>query len=592
VSVVLVWKPADPEAPELGPARVAERLGALFAPLFEEPPPARTLAAGGAHVARLDLPLRGFSPASCEEGRDRWALAIDFPLGALALATPPGADAAEGPLLRAARALEADPLATLERLAPPFSLLWSGPNGDTLSLQNDALGMAQLFEVETPRLWAATNRLAALAALGVPLEPVPEEWALWATFDWFPLAASGFRGVRHLAPATRIVVTRGGFARARHDALARWVVPAPLDRASALESARAAMRGQLAAVLPLLERPDVTLTGGWDSRAVVALLRGLGVAPELSVRGSPERPDVAVATELARIARLPLRVRTESGLPAGAPEGLRRSLALALRWQAGQCSPHRATTFLAGGGALRARRPSVTGQHGELARRLRALFDDGDLDEREAERWSTPELERRARRVWVDAIPAALRPPLRAAVERRIDEAFAAADRYGLDGCARLDFFFLNEVTRRKGGALNAWQTRLVVAPFLAPGALRALFAVPGGLAPGELHRYLLERDAPDWRDVPFARPAAAAPSDPSQPGAWRRPWGRENYDRPAYWAAVGRPLFDEALARGGFCAELFDPDEARRRFPHGAELVVLLHLLSRELDSLATRGG
>ncbi len=603
MSIVLAWRSRERDESAPVPERVVERLQTLFSPLFDVAPPARRLEAGAAHIALLELPLEGWKLPRFERdpGRPaRWALAIDFPVDVAALPRAANAEPGDGPLLNAAQALDADPLGTLDRLAPPFSLAWGSADGASLSIQTDALGMAQLFEFETSRLWAVTNKPMALRALGVELEPVAEEWALWAALDWFPLDSSGFRGLRHVAPGTRIVSRAGGIERTRHDALRGWVTPPPLPRVEALELAHAALRRQLASCAPYWERPDVSLTGGWDSRAVVAVMRAvgraLGLPIELTVRGVEGRPDVVLARELARRAGLPLRVRSASGLPAADNEALDRSLSLALLWQSGQSAPHRAATFLASGSSLRARRPSVTGQHGELGRRLRAIFADGELDPGEAALWSPAELERKAIDSVSSCVPSALRPELREATRERLLELFAAADRYSLEGRARLDFFTLHELTRRKGGALHSWQTRLLVAPFLAPDLIRALFSVPGGLDEGELHRHVISRDAPDWEDVPFTEELLRAQLSPAHPQSaaeesaapWAQPAGRENYDRQLYWSTLGSRSLERALSAGGFWERLFDADRVRAEWPTAAPQVALLH----RLDALLAGGA
>jgi hypothetical protein len=44
-------------------------------------------------------------------------------------------------------------------------------------VQTDGLGRAQLLEYDAGALWAVTNKVVALRALGVELELEPVDWA-------------------------------------------------------------------------------------------------------------------------------------------------------------------------------------------------------------------------------------------------------------------------------------------------------------------------------------------------------------------------------------------------------------------------------
>ena len=77
-------------------------------------------------------------------------------------------------------------------------------------------------------------------------------------------------------------------------------------------------------------RPNVGLSGGWDSRVVVSLLLDLGADMSLRVRGSPERYDVMIANELAQIAGLRLRINNTGGYPPEDLDQLRTCMKKAL----------------------------------------------------------------------------------------------------------------------------------------------------------------------------------------------------------------------------------------------------------------------
>jgi hypothetical protein len=260
------------------------------------------------------------------------------------------------------RELEHDAVPLLRALAPPFSLVWVSKERDEAFVQIDGLGQAPLFEREDDRLWALTNKVLALKALGVALEPEPEEWAVRSTLGWFPRDLTGYRRVRRLEPGTQIRLDGASLTRTRHDVLGDWVRPEPLVE-DCLELARVSLQ-QVRALAALAGRPSVGLSGGWDSRAVVATLRAAGASFSARVRGAAGRPDVVVASELAG---MELRVRSGS-LPPEDPADCSRSIALALAWQAGHMVSKQHKSFLRAGKRLDGGVVNVMGQYGEIGR--------------------------------------------------------------------------------------------------------------------------------------------------------------------------------------------------------------------------------
>jgi hypothetical protein len=319
---------------------------------------------------------------------------------------------------------------------------------------------------------------------------------------------------------------------------------------------------------------------------VVSCLRVLGSKVRVSVRGLPDRQDVLIATRLARVAGLDLKVQPSSGgLPPDDPAACRAAIGRALLWQAGHAAEHRHKTFLAGQDSLRVKRLNITGQHGEIARRARVFFGD-DRGRIDAAAGMTPqELEAHALAALRADMPPGLRAELAGQVPAAIEAAYHEGDRYGLTGLALLDFFSLYEFTRRKGAGVHAWQPRQLLAPFLAPGFLCAVFGRPDRGEDIALHRHILRVNAPDWADIPFTDdlPEPVATLAPAE-ASWKRPTGRENYDGPHYWRTTGKPLIDRALARGGLWDILFDADVLRRGPPARPDLLVMLDVLSELL--------
>jgi len=227
MSIVLAWQSRARDAPRPSASSIACRLVSRRCSRAPAGTPARSRRrARGAPrppSRRLDLPRFERDTARAE----RWALARRFPVDVGALPRAGGAEPADGPLLNAACALDTEPLGTLRPAgAAVFAALERRARRVALDPERRPR-MAQLFELDTPRLWAVTNRPTALAALGVELDPVPEEWALWASLDW--------------APARHLRLSRPAPRRARHPlrGAPRWRRAHTLRRPSRLGRAAA-----------------------------------------------------------------------------------------------------------------------------------------------------------------------------------------------------------------------------------------------------------------------------------------------------------------------------------------------------------------
>lgn len=581
----VLWSHAGGGGGTADAGSVAANLQRVFAPVFGTPLSQRVMQGAAASLAVLETPGRGWRPPSFDEDDRGWALAADYPVnGPGVLGMPDGGDDF---LLSLCRRLQAEPRPLLRELAPPFCLAWSDKATGEMFLQNDGLGQSQLYEFRDGSRWALSNKVFAFRALGLPVDPDPEAWAVHATLGWFPMELTGYRRIRFVRPATQYRIGASGVSSTQFDVLPEWVRPAGLTQSDCLDLARRSLLELLEGCLPLWDPPEVGLTGGWDSRAVVATLRALGADFSTVVRGLPGRPDVVIASELARIAGFDLKVVSSSGLPPDDAVACRRCISRALLWQAGHAAIHRQKTFLVDRPWLRPKRINVTGQHGEIGRRERALFGEDRVKIVQARKWSEPEYEEFILQDLLSEMPPFLRPSLRDVVREAIIAAYHQADRYGLEGLARVDFFSLYEFTRRKGAGVHAWQPRQLVAPFLNPGFIRAVFNYTDRTDINVFHRHIIQANAPDWAQVPYFEDLEAARGEAGGGAAtagasrdWRHPTGRENYSGPLYWETAGRPLIDEALAQEGFWTEVFDPELARTHWRAAPDILAILHLL------------
>ena len=587
--IFLLW---DGEADTASADKVGADLARTFAPLLVEPPDVRVFSAGSAHFALLQLPVREWNVPFLQEDDGGWAAAIEYPINAASVLRGRGVRFARDAALPAlARELMKDPSGLLEELAPPFALIHAPRDGSGFHFFTDGLGQAQVFEAGNGRGWAMSNKVSALRHAGIPLVPDALDWAVRLTLGWFPLERTGFAGVRRVGPGEQRSLGEFGVRSARHDTLSSWLHPPSMTEEQSVELARESLLGMVDDAMELWGVPTVGLSGGWDSRMITACLRARGAEFELRVRGTPKRFDVIIAHELARIAGLPIRLKTRSGKPPGDPAACRRSIELALLWQAGAFPTRKHKTFLGRKPRLDGGIVNVMGQHGGLGKADFAVrIDAGSVppERYETELWNS---------YGKELLPF-LRPALKREVETVVREAYRQADRYALDGLARLHFFFLNEYTRCWGSAAVNAQTGVVFAPILNPGFIRAAYAFPPEKLPSKpFHRGVTRALAPDWADVLYEDAATKAdlengrlqalPIDESRARdkqSWDRPRGWQKYDNLDYWREVGLPLVEEALAADGFANELFDLDRARKTVfdaKLGPDAVVIAHLLS-----------
>jgi hypothetical protein len=561
-------------------------LAARFGPLFKKPPKPEVHRAGASCTAILRLDVAGWKQSFLEESGGDFAFATDYPLNARHLIR---AQKGEGVLLPLGRGLEADPAPILRELAPPMAMIWS--RGDALFLQNDGLGQGQWLEYEDDCLWAATNRIGALSALGIPLEPVPLDWAVRFTLGWFTGESTGYRGVRLLRPGTQIRLDAEGIHRRRTEVLGEWIRPQPMTPEQCLELARTSFESVLREAADQWDNASVGLSGGWDSRAVVAVLRTLDTKFELRVRGHPRRLDVMIANELARIAKLPIRIKTKGGVPPSTAEDCRSCIERALLWQGGHMTLLKHKTFLAKRGVMDGGVVNVMGQHSGIGK--------GDFASRiHAEDLSPEQYEDALLDSLMEEAPPILREEVRGPVRERIREAYREADAYDLKGLHRLHFFFLFEYTRRWGAATINAQNGMVVAPFLNPGLIQAAYAFPGECLPERpFHSYITEHYAPDWSTYPYESqftyqqvldgtgipPADVQIDEEKDLPLWRRGKRWNKYHQALYWDLVSAPLVKEALASEGWWREIFDRASAAEEWNRTkgvADALVVAHLL------------
>ncbi len=601
MNLFLLWSTSTDRGRPLVAEDVAASLGSIFSPVVRKPIVTRTLTAASASLAYLDIPVKSWLPSFFQEDEETWALAIDYPMNMrAALGTNGNIIKEDHVLLELCRGLEKDPERLLKELAPPFSLIWSNKRTGELFVQNDGLGQSQLFEYEDDKTWVLTNRISALKACGITPEPHRDEWATRLTLGWFPLQMTGFKNTRFLEAGTQIRIDRGGVHRSTRDVLSSWVRPQARTKKDCLELATESLISMIDEVKNLWETPSVGLSGGRDSRALVALLRARDVDCNLRVRGNPKRYDVMIAAELARIANLEIRIKPKGGIPPDTYKRCKRSIKRALLWQSGYMPTVKHKTFLVRHRKLKRGMVNVMGSHGGLGKAdFATKINAHELNEEEYE----PKLIE----LLMQGLPSFTRVELRDQIRDTLVQAYRQADRYGLTGLARLHFFFLNEYTRRWASASLSSEANLIFAPYLNPDFIRACYAYPEReLASRPFHRHITKTYAPEWADYPYdstveqdgVQVETVKPLSPDlleegsrvfEESRWKPRGHYKKYHYRKYWRLVGKPLVRQARREEGFHTEIFDPVLIRERWREGPDALVIAHLLPSVLDEIAT---
>lgn len=168
----------------------------------------------------------------------------------------------------------------------------------------DRLGLIRLYHAPTISLFS-TSWLVALDCIGAPVlqKSAAQEYII--------------EGANHgvATPVEQIVISKPA-AIIRTDAsvvasssMADWLcVAEPSDIDAAVDAATSILRRSMQVIVNSFRgRIRCSLSGGFDSRLIVAALMAIGERPECFVYGSTSDEDVRIARELSRLAGLKLR---------------------------------------------------------------------------------------------------------------------------------------------------------------------------------------------------------------------------------------------------------------------------------------------
>lgn len=399
----------------------------------------------------------------------------------------------------------------LDRLAgivPPFGYIGAHPEQDLVVAGTDAIGLEHVYVAQAGGVAFVSTSATLLARLTeADLDDVA--WSVYALIGCLLGSRTMFRGVRKLDPAERVWLA-GGEITSRVNA-ERIPLAARADghytsEAEALDAGEAALGGALRSLSQAFPEAQYELSGGLDSRLVLALALQHSPCPlrTLSIGGS-ESADLRVAHELALRHSLHEQVVPLSFVEHASPEVVAAGVLRAARQRDFAANPLSGFLY----DEVGARAPAtaqVTGQAGELAR---GKYYAG---QRERQRYSRSQASRliQWREVVNQQVTGTLfSPDFWAASHNRLMEAswpyFAACPAAWP---AVTDHWYVFGRNQRLAGAVySQWGSdRQVIAPFFHPD-----FIEWAGRLPVSLKRNsrafvgLIQRLQPELAEHPLA---------------------------------------------------------------------------------------
>jgi hypothetical protein len=535
----LAWaseQPLDGEAVTAGLARVE----ANYQRLVDYPLKTRS-----GTTATLGLAVIGDAEPRC-----RWRHFAEGEEVAIATAYVPtgwervtGEVGLEGAPLALARSALANPGSVSAELNAPVATAALAKEPARLVVANDAIGAARLYELQAGPLTVWSNRPGALCLFAAHSPKADARgWLVLAAAGWFLADASPIEGIRRVAAGTVIEAGDAGMRKRRTGAAGRMVTGGHQNGELAEVAALQARAQAHTAEVLWPDRADVDLSGGRDSRLSAAAVLAAGApARFLTSDATPGEADVATALVAASPVAMDHRIRkTKAGSATPGTPLLERAAHLHLLHD-GVRHPQK----LRGKMTLPRPRPSsakFSGHGGEIAhgffyknaKQLRKLRRRGDRLVKRVMRFFTKDHE--------SAVPAAYEE-----AEGVIRSTLDAGRELGLEGPVLLDWFYLvDRFAHRSGIATDSER----ISVFATPAFIRASFALTPEERLGDaLHRDVIARLVPEWRDFPFFE-------------AERR--RMPSIRRERLWeVSADAAVVEDILAAGGSWTEIYDRDRA-----------------------------
>ena len=466
------------------------------------------------------------------------------------------------------RRIQENPREVVSKLAAPFQLSWvDKPSGD-IWLVNDAIGLGQTFQLRTADCSAWGNNLVLLAEVtGTPLVPKAEDWQMKVlTRGYFLGDRTGYEHVSALPASTLVRIGRDGVKVRELNAVRDWFQPIEDTNENLVELCNERLQSSIRDAHSYWPKTRMALSGGWDSRAMVAAAIAAGIDPPVFTSGHRTSTDVSVARKLVRLANLSWE-RRPPARPMSAAD-LRDGLVLRSRMMAGDgyhwgIANNKRRSGVPGS-------MTVGGQGGEMLRGYfynKATAKDGTLLSREEmmERFVRANLGRGPIRD----------PKIIDIASEEIRNVLLQAFDAGLDELGATEYYYLM-MKMRRWGARTSWGQHTIVNPIFDPLLLRPATSLePRAKRGNALVKELIRRNCPAWADMPTAKTRRFRKlpfrlhehlnwlADGIDSIFWKRPTSGASYCDDGYLPVVAGPLIDDALeSPRGLVADVVDTQQ------------------------------
>jgi asparagine synthase (glutamine-hydrolysing) len=395
----------------------------------------------------------------------------------------------------------------LAGMAPPFRAAWADKRAGTVHGDTDLFGLGPVF-LASGGGFAALSSSATLLARVIAAPASAETLAGFALFGGFLAQETPFAGVAKLAANASATLVKGGLT-----------VEPKASAADPSTSTAEALRASVAAMLKAVPDAELELSGGLDSRLILAAMRPQDRrgrrAITIGVAGEPSE-DVIVAQAIAQAENLDWSLLDAGGIAAMDAPGLDRLLSRAAAAYDHMANPVDKVALITAG-AGRSVQARFGGQNGEI---LRGFYYAGQpLDAQPSEALARRLVSWRLTandKVDETVLAPALRGELRAAAEARM---VCLLLSFGGDWGETLDRFYLAQ--RMQNWVGNSVGNRLLehvpLYPFFDPAFVAAAMATPAAekLNSRAAYRLLVDLDLPLARRrlaggvVPVALPSS-----------------------------------------------------------------------------------
>jgi asparagine synthase (glutamine-hydrolysing) len=179
--------------------------------------------------------------------------------------------------------------------------IWS-PSSRSLLLLNDRFAALPMYLTTSPRGTAFAGGVrGVLMAPGGRTDPDPQAIREAVTFGGYRLGGrTNIRGVRMVPPATAVSVSSDAVTTKRYWTWSELPAAEVDIERELLEQTRAAWSAAVSVRLDGAERPGLTLSGGLDSRAILAEASRQQRSMRALTYGVPQSDDVRIAARAAR----------------------------------------------------------------------------------------------------------------------------------------------------------------------------------------------------------------------------------------------------------------------------------------------------